>query len=127
MPNANNLIPQSERTLEERQAIGRLGGIQKGINAKKRKTMQEDCMWLLTKAIQRGKLLDPEQYESMAELIDLNITVQQAILLSQAQKAIAGDTQAAIFIRDTLGEKPIDKVELGMSIEEYVKSHKPKF
>ena len=36
-----------------------------------------------------------------------------AIALVQALKAMEGDTGAAIYCRDTIGEKPSDKVDLG--------------
>lgn len=37
-----------------------------------------------------------------------NITYQEAILIAQINKALNGDTQAAVFIRDTSGNKPKD-------------------
>lgn len=37
-----------------------------------------------------------------------NITYQEAILLAQVMKALNGDTQAAVFVRDSSGNKPKD-------------------
>ena len=55
------------------------------------------------------------------------LTGIEAIVLAQTIKAINGDTQSAIFLRDIIGEKPADKVEIGgMTIDEYAKNHKVK-
>ena len=51
-----------------------------------------------------------------------HIDMSQAIALVQAQKAILGDTRAAEFVRDTSGNKPVDKVEslhINMSEEKF--------
>ena len=37
-----------------------------------------------------------------------DITYQEAILLAQVMKALNGDTQAAVFVRDSSGNKPKD-------------------
>lgn len=104
----------------------------KGAEAKKRKnyerkTMQETARMLLGKAIKRGEMCSAEDIMSIAETEGKNIPVDEAIMIAQIQKAILGDTQSAIFVRDTLGEKPVDKIETGITIEEYVKEHGVKF
>lgn len=40
------------------------------------------------------------------------VTVQEAIAITVAIKAVNGDLSAAGFVRDTLGEKPTDSVDL---------------
>ena len=45
-----------------------------------------------------------------------NLTVQQMSLIAQAQKAIKGDAQALAFLRDTAGEKPVERVEVNADI-----------
>lgn len=92
-----------------------------------RESMQATMDMLLRKSIKEGAQIDPEDILSIAETEGKNISVQQAIALAQIQKALLGDTESAKFIRDTLGEKPVEKIEAQMSIEDYVKNHKVKF
>jgi hypothetical protein len=87
-----NLIPQSERTKEEQRKIARMGGIASG-KARKEKKMLKD---LLEDALSKGTETDNEY---------VNITLA---LIREANK---GNVKAYEVIRDTLGQKPIDKVE----------------
>ena len=58
----------------------------------------------------------------------MNISVQNAIDIAMVERAMLGDVQAAQYIRDTVGEKPTDKVELdsNLTIESWAKNHKLK-
>lgn len=123
----DDLIPMNRRTEEERKRIGHLGGTASAKKMKERKTMQEIANFLLTKSIEKGRPASAEAFEDLATLTDQNIDAGTAIMLAQIQKAINGDTQSAIFVRDTVGDKAAEKVETGITIEEYVKEHKPKF
>lgn len=84
--NEENLIPMSERTKEEARELGRKGGVKSGEVRREKKLFKE--------AIEKklGKSLD-SMVDSMIE---------------QAKK---GNVQAITFLRDTIGEKPTDKVE----------------
>jgi hypothetical protein len=57
-----------------------------------------------------------EDIKNFAALKGKNINVQEAMMIAQVQKALKGDTQAAQFIRDTIGEKAPDSLELGGSM-----------
>lgn len=46
------------------------------------------------------------------------ITVYQATLLAQAARAVAGDTAAAAFCRDTAGDKPTDRQEVATTVSD---------
>jgi hypothetical protein len=127
MKNVPSMLTQADRTPEERRAIGHLGGTAAGIARKKRKSMQEIASFLLTKNIEKGRGDSPEDFEDLATLTDKNIDAGTAIVLSQIQKAIQGDTQSAVFVRDTVGDKAAEKIEQGITIEDYVREHKPKF
>lgn len=124
MPNPENV---TKRSKEQMTADGRKGGIASGIAKRKRKSMQELAMLLLTKNIKKGKGCEPEDFENLAEMLGKNIDAGTAIVLSQIQKAIQGDTQSAVFVRDTVGDKAAEKIEQGITIEDYVREHKPKF
>ena len=66
--------------------------------------------------------------QNIAEAENINIDAQTALSIAMVQRAMLGDVQAATFIRDTIGEKPTDKVEVDQSltIEEWAKNHRPK-
>ncbi len=87
-----NLIPLNERTKEEQRVIAKMGGIASG-KARKEKKMLKD---LLEDALSKGTETDNEY---------VNITLA---LIREANK---GNVKAYEVIRDTLGQKPVDKVE----------------
>lgn len=86
--NEDNLIPMSERTKEEQREIARKGGIASGESRRKRKTLKDELIMLL-------------------ESDNNNNKISTALL----KKALGGDIQAFTTIRDTIGEKPTDKIE----------------
>ena len=90
--------------------------------------MQEIAKWLGQMTITKGELLAPEEIKDLEKAKEVNMTIDEAMMLAQYQKALTGDTKAAEFIRDTAGEKPKEQIEVqGMTIDEYAQSHKPKF
>ena len=105
----------------------------KGADVKRAKKLQRESMKatldiLLTKTLKKGEYVLPKDIQNMAEVENLNIDVQTAINIAIIQRALMGDVQSAQFIRDTLGEKPSDKVEVDQSltIESWAKEHKVK-
>lgn len=113
---ADNLIPQSERTKEEQRAIARKGGIASGKARREKKMMRETLDVLLSMPMKNGKFADVESIRSFAALKGKNISVQDAILIAQVQKAMKGDTKAAEYVRDTIGQKPVDSVDMNMNV-----------
>lgn len=107
--NIKNLIPNSQRTPEELREMTRKAGIKSGEIRKKQKTMCE-----LIKLIQKGKVSEEitnkiiEIYPHL-EKEDVNRKVLP--LIKQQEKAEKGDLQALMFLRDTAGEKPTEKIE----------------
>ena len=91
-PGTDNITPASKRTHEENVANGRKGGIRSGEAKREKKLFKE--------AIEKklGKSID--------KIIDAMIT-----------KASKGDVPASTFLRDTIGEKPTDKIEGNISVE----------
>lgn len=87
--NIDNLIPNSERSPEEVRENGRKGGIKSGETRRKRKTLREELL----------ALLETNQY-------------QEKMSLSLIKQAIDGNTKAFEVIRDSIGEKQTDKLEL---------------
>ena len=45
-----------------------------------------------------------------------NISVQEAILIAQIQKAMKGDTRAAEYVRDSIGQKPSESMNMAVNL-----------
>lgn len=112
MAGEDNLIPMSQRSKEEVREIARKGGKNSGKARRAKKNMRESLEILLGMPLKAGKPADVEQIKNFAELKGKNITVEQAMLIAQIQKALKGDTQSLAFLRDTSGQKPDDNVNL---------------
>lgn len=106
----------SKMTKEQRAEYGRQGGIKSGETKRKKKAMKEALEVLLAMPIKSGKCADVEDIKNFAALRGKNISVSDAMLIAQIQKALKGDTQALAFLRDTSGQKPDDKVNIAGSI-----------
>ena len=61
-------------------------------------------------ALQAGNL-DQSRREALAAL-GMEDTLQNSILLAAIQKAMTGDIEAARFVRDTIGEKPTEALQI---------------
>lgn len=94
-------------------------------NAAERKALKETLEILMRTSMKKGKVTSTEDIMNLAEAQGKNVTVQTAIALAAVKRATSGDMQAISFIRDQLGEKPSDKVQVDQSItiEEYAKNH----
>ena len=93
-----NLKPQNTRTKEEQKEIARKGGIASGKARRERKTFKEELLLLLESGDNQSK-------------------VSVALL----KKAMKGDTKAFEVIRDTIGEKPIERQEVKEVTSEWFK------
>lgn len=89
MANEKNLKPQNTRTKKEQREIAKKGGIASGESRRKRKTLKEELLALL-------------------ETNDYNKKISLALI----KEALLGNTKAFKAIRDTIGEKPVETVEL---------------
>lgn len=96
-------------TPEERREAGRLGGIASGKARKKKKTMRAIYESLAGQKV-NGETVQKLQGTLMK--VKKNLTVEESIVLAQVLMAQAGDTRAAEFLRDTAGEKPVEKVQI---------------
>lgn len=98
MANEQNLVPNEARTPEERRENARNAGIASGEARRRKRDLRLAMEALLEKDItdNSGK----------------TVSGAEAIALKQFQKALKGDTRAFEMIRDTAGQKPIDKVQI---------------
>lgn len=98
-----NLIPFNELTEEEQRKIAQKGGQKSGKVRKAKKTMRQMLDYLLEKEIKTNKG---------------DMTTLEAIMVSMIAKASKGDVRATEFIRDTIGQKPNEKVIGELSIKQ---------
>lgn len=85
--NDQNLIPMSQRTKEEVRVLASNGGKKSGEVRRKRKALKEELLAILS-----------------------SNDFQNKISLAIINKAVNGDVKAFEVIRDTIGEKPVEKV-----------------
>lgn len=117
MANEDNLKAfTSEQSRDEAAENGKKGGIASGKARREKKAMKETLQVLLSMSLNSKEHIDIEEIESIAELKGKNITVQEAIMLKQIQKAMKGDTKAAEYIRDTSGNKLKEHVAISGGI-----------
>lgn len=68
----------------------------------------------LIKQILAAPVDDPALREALKEQ-GFDMTFGSAMALAQARKALTGDTEAARYLRDTVGEKPTEQYNLAVS------------
>ena len=100
MANEQNLRPQNTRTKSEQREIARKGGQASAAKRAERKTFREGLLLLLNEPLKdkSGAVTDK--------------TTQDAVIAGLVKRAISGDVRAAEFIRDTIGEKPVQDVKV---------------
>ena len=112
MANIENLTRMGKEidSREKAQKLGAMGGKKKGENAKLRRTFAE-----LGKAMMDCKPSEKEMNdlkEVFPDLDEKEITNRTLMIRQQMMKAVMeGDTRAFEVLRDTIGEKPVEKVE----------------
>lgn len=94
----DNLIPTNQRSKDEARALGEKGGIASG-EARRRK---RDIRIALEMLLEKDFIDEKGNEGSGAELMALKMF----------EKAIGGDTKAFELVRDTAGQKPIEKVSV---------------
>lgn len=93
MANEKNLVSLAERTTSEQREIAKAGGVASGEARRKRKSLREEL-----------------------ELLLENGDTQESVAVALIEKAIKGDVKAFEVLRDTIGEKPVDKVETKQTV-----------
>jgi hypothetical protein len=115
-------------TSEEAREMQRIGAQKLKERNASRKQMKFTIDTLLSKSLKKGELCTADDVMSLAEMDGKNIDVQTAIMIAVVQRALMGDMTAVQFLRDTVGEKPSDKIELdsSLTVETWAKKHKVK-
>ena len=98
MANEENLIPNSERSPEELRENGRKGGIKSGEKRREKKLLKE----YLEEVLSNKKIkVDGKEVDGAT-----------AITLKLVQQALKGNVKAYTTIRDTLGQAPVQGINL---------------
>lgn len=115
-PNSQaHLTNINERTTpEQRRANASKAGKASAKAKRQRKELREMFEYICSLGVEKGKIV--EDIKSLADAEGKNITVGMEIALAQVNKARDGDTRAAEFIRDTMGQKPTNKQEITATI-----------
>ena len=108
-----NLIPASMQSPQERKENGRKGGIAKGKNAEKKRTLNE-----IAKALLEVELDKRKAREMLGDKADLLPSFDFGTILTMRQmiEASEGSSKAYEIIRDTAGFKPTEKQEITAEI-----------
>lgn len=114
--NDDNLLKAEDLTSEQLRERAKKGGIASGKARRDRKAMKDTLAALLSMPLKDGKAADVDTIKNLAALKGKNITVQEAIMLAQIQKAMKGDTRAAEFVRDSSGNKPVDDINVSGNV-----------
>ena len=105
----------AKMTPERRAECGRKGGIAKREATRRRKEMRETLEILLDMPMKKGKVYTADEIKCFADLNGKNITIDQAMMVKLIQKALKGDLSAIAMVRDTVGEKPVEKIEANVT------------
>lgn len=92
--NAQNIIPNSERTPQERQEIARSGGIASGEARRERKRLRELAEIIANETIST----------TMPDGSKRSTTFSEALIIGQYREAMKGKTEAAKFLATLLGD-----------------------
>lgn len=94
--NEENLIPNSQRTPSELREMATKGGKASG-EARRNKKILRDCLEML---------LEKEITDKSGN----TMTGAEAMAVKVFQQALKGDLKAFEIVRDTAGQKPVEKV-----------------
>lgn len=100
MANEKNLIENSKRTPSELREITKKGGIESGKSRRRKKLLKDTVNMLLALPLKDGKL---DKLTDMQTINGKNITVEEAMVLKQIQKALKGDLRAFESLVDLSG------------------------
>lgn len=100
--NPGNLISNADLTPSERSESARRAGKASAAKKRQRKMLRETLEAILSGAI---------------EVDGAKVNAQEALGLALVKKGLNGDVSAFYAIRDTIGEKPVDKAEVDATVK----------
>ena len=102
----------SQMTKEELQQCARIGQAKGTETKRKNKSMKNLFKVMLSMSVGKGKVCDVDEIKNFADLAGKNIGVDEAIVAKVIQRALKGDLNATQLIRDTIGEKPDNNINI---------------
>lgn len=108
-----NLIPV--RTEAEARAKGKKGGIQSGETRRKQKTLRDTFKTVLADKFD-ANLATSDLAKAIADK-HTNIDNYTAMAYAATYQAINGNMAGVAIIRDSIGEKPVDKAEVASKVD----------
>lgn len=96
MANIENLVPNEDRTPDERRENARKAGIASGVARRKKRDLREACL----------AILDMDVTTKAGD----TMTGAEAMVAKLFQQAMKGNIKAFIALRDTAGQKPVEKL-----------------
>lgn len=110
-----NLVPfTSEQSQEQAKINGRLGGIKSGKVRRERKTARELLTDILVKSLTDEQI--EEILGSASALLGDDKSAYNVMMVKALQGAMQGDVKSQMFIRDTVGDAPVNKQEVQATI-----------
>ena len=121
MANEQNLRPLNTRTKKERREIAIKAGKASGEARRQKKTMKEQAELLLSLSVKNSKLKKVMKDLGIEEEEQTNQMAMILSMLNTALKGNKGSVSAFNTLQATIGEKPIEKVEIAKSTDETIK------
>lgn len=124
MPNEENLKngePYRFRSGEEAAKAGQKGGIASGEARRRKKAMRDTAKMLLDMQVPKAAK-ELKQKLAVMGISEEDFTYQTAVMVGVINQAMKGNTKAAAFLRDTVGENPAHELrerELDQKIAEF--------
>ena len=114
MPNAKNIIPNSERTAEERREIAAAGGRASGEARRRKKSLREAAELYLSLPVS-----DKRAWNKLAKdgVAPEDVDNQMAIIAGLSIKAAKGDAKAAKVLFDLIGDQSREDDEVKVIID----------
>jgi hypothetical protein len=100
----------SDQDREKASINGRKGAYARARQVQERKTMAETLAYLLSLPVEPGASSSVEMATNLKEAKAMNPPAGEMIALSQIARALKGDTKAAEYISEVLGEMAAKKV-----------------
>lgn len=110
MANEQNLVPfTSDQDREKARQNGIKGGIASGKVRREKRLIKDSIEMVLGLEVKNEKMR--EQLKKLG-IQDEDMTNQLALVVAMVNKGLKGDTQAFNSLRDTIGQKPVERTEV---------------
>lgn len=111
--NVDNLVKAEDLTSDELRNRAKKGGKASGKKRRDRREQKEIILDVLSMPLAEGSI---EAIQTLSAAEGANLSVNQAIVIQQVRKALDGDTKAAEYLRDTAGQKYVEKLDINTSV-----------